>query len=376
MKYAAAALVLAAVWLAVQVLMFHHGRANGLFWTGMAAALPAGLGPEQTERVDDPHGYDGQFYHLAAHDPFLLRGFQANVDNPRLRWRRIGVPGLAFLLALGYDAWVDRAYIAVELAFVFFGAFWLARFAERHRRSAAWGLAFFAVPAVLVSLERMTVDLPLAALTIAFALYASERRSWRIYAVLAAAPLVRETGMLLVIAWCVYAFLKRDNAAIRSGAMCALPALAWWTYVHSRTVADGTGWLSAFPFGGLIAQTFAGAAWPGGTPGLRVAAALDYAALAGIWLALGLAAYVVWKRRWGLVELTAVVFAASAAALGKADIWQSAYAAGRIMSPLLVVLGVIALRDRRLTFAAPLALILPRIAFQYAALIKVMLERG
>jgi hypothetical protein len=40
------------------------------------------------------------------------------------------------------------------------------------------------------------------------------------------------------------------------------------------------------------------------------------------------------------------------------------------MSPLLIVLLLIALRDRRPVFAIPLLLILPRIALQYEAQLR------
>lgn len=99
-------------------------------------------------------------------------------------------------------------------------------------------------------------------------------------------------------------------------------------------------------------------------------------ALVGIWLALALVVYVAWKRNWGHMEIAAVVIAAFAATLGKLDIWSSTYAAGRTMSPLLILLGIIALRDRRRVYALPLALILPRIDFQYMAVIKIMLAGG
>jgi hypothetical protein len=60
--------------------------------------------------------------------------------------------------------------------------------------------------------------------------------------------------------------------------------------------------------------------------------------------------------------------------LGRLDIWTSAYAAGRTMSPLLLVLGLLALRGRNWVFAAPLLLMLPRIALQYQAQLKVALQ--
>lgn len=93
-------------------------------------------------------------------------------------------------------------------------------------------------------------------------------------------------------------------------------------------------------------------------------------ALAGIWLALAFSFYLAWKRRSGLLEITAMAFTALAATLGRFDIWDSAYGFGRTMTPLLIVLGAIALRDRKPTFAVPLVLILPRIALQYEAQLR------
>lgn len=370
--YALLALALAGAWIALQAATVHGGRLSGLFWTGSRTPLPPGV-LSDTARVSDPRGYDAQYYRLIAHDPLAGRGLQAFVDNPRLRWRRIGVPGLAYLLALGRDAWVEPAYIAVQLAFVFLGAFWSGRLARRCGRSAVWGLAFLALPAVLASLERMTVDLALAALAAGFALYALEDPSWRLWAVLAAAPLVRETGLLLVVAWIAYALLKRERIPAAAGAVCALPALVWWAFVAARAPADGTPWLSDYPFSGLIQRTLTGIVPPASSPGLFFAALLEDAALLGIWAALALAAYIAWKRRWGHVEIAAVAVAAFAATLGKLDIWDSAFAAARTMTPLLLMLAAIALRDRRFVFATPLALVLPRFAFEYFAVVKLML---
>jgi len=373
--YALGALAIAAVWLAAQAATVHGGRLSGLFWTGAASPLPPGDAISDTARVSDPRGYDGQYYRIIAHDPFAA-GYQQFVDNPSLRWRRIGVPGLAFALALGRNSLVEPAYVAVHLAFVFLGVFWLAELAGRYGRHNAWGLAFLVVPAVLISLERMTIDLPLAALTVGFALYASRAPSRRLWAVLAAAPLVRETGILLVVAWCVYALAKRERMAAAMGAVCAIPAAVWWVYIAAVTPADATPWLSAYPFSGLIRCTLAAFAVPAGKLGLLIAALLEDGALAGVWLALVLAFYGAFKRRFGQVEIAAAVIAAFATTLGKLDIWDSAYAAGRTLSPLLILLGIISLRERRPVYAAPLALVLPRIAFQYLAVIKVMLAGG
>ena len=75
-----------------------------------------------------------------------------------------------------------------------------------------------------------------------------------------------------------------------------------------------------------------------------------------------------------LLELTAILFALFASMLGRLDIWTSAYAAGRTMSPLLLLLGLLALSGRNWVFAAPLLLMLPRIALQYQAELKAALQ--
>jgi hypothetical protein len=366
------ALLVAMAWVGLNVGLNYGGHVSGLFWTGAQAALPEELAGAHTRRVADPVGYDGQFYRLVAHDPLLRRGFQSYVDNPPLRWRRIGVPGLAALLTAGSDGTVDFVYVAIELIFVALGAFWLAQLAENWGARAVWGLAFLAIPAVAVSLDRMTIDLPLAALLIGLVLYGQgeANRRWAMYAILCAAPLVRETGMVAVVAWCIYSAFRRDWRSAAKGAACGLPALAWWAYVQSRTPVDGTRWLASYPYSGILTRTLEGITDPTNTLWLRAAAGFEELALAGIWIALLLAGTLAWKRRLGLVEVTAILFAAFAGFLGKIDIWSSAYATGRTMSPLLLMLGLLALRERRVLFALPLLLVLPRIALQYEAQLR------
>lgn len=370
---ATAACMIAAAWLAVNIAGAYGGEWNGLFYTGADSTLPSELAAH-TRRVDDATGYDGQFYHLLAHDPLMRRGFTGHIDNLSLRWRRIGVPALAWLLAGGNDGAIDYLFIALQLVFVFLGAYWLARYAEAQGKHEAWGLAFLLVPAVLVSLDRMTIDLPLAALTVAFALYAASANRAALYSVLAVAPLVRETGILLTAGWFVHSALRRDWRAMALSAATAAPAIAWWGYVRSRTWADGTNWHGAYPLSGIIERTIAGSGIPPLSSWLRTAATLEEAANAGMWLAFALAGYLAWKRSTGYLELTAILFALFASMLGRLDIWTSAYAAGRTMSPLLLLLGLLALRGRSWIFAAPLALMLPRIALQYQAQLKLALE--
>ena len=105
-------------WEVLNIAFLYAGNPTGLFYTGSKTLLPPALTGGHTYRVNDEVGYDGQFYHLIAHDPLNRRGFISFVDNPRLRWRRIGVPALAALFALAgmwlalvltfYLAWKQR----------------------------------------------------------------------------------------------------------------------------------------------------------------------------------------------------------------------------------------------------------------------------
>jgi len=364
------AVALGALYMGINVWCNYGGNVTGLFYTGRDSVLPKPLEAPHTRRVDDPRGYDGQYYHLAAHDPFMIRGFQVFADNPRLRWRRIGVPGLAALASLANDRYIDIAYIAVELMFLFAGTAWLGAILGSYGLAPAWGLTFLAIPAVLVSVDRMTVDLALAALLAGLVYYSNSQNSRRVCIILGLAPLIRETGLLLVVGWCLWKGVQRRWRQMVAGSLCAIPALTWWIFVARRTSADATPWLGLYPFSGLIDTVRLIAVPREGTAWLRIAAVLESVALAGIVIAIGCGIYLAIRRRTDLLSITAIVFIAFAALLGKGDIWDSAYATGRTMSPLLIVLGLIAARDRRPLYLLPGLLVVPRILLQYEAQLR------
>ena len=279
------------------------------------------------------------------------------------------------LLVAGSDRGVDYIYIAIELAFVFLGTLWLSWYVQSQSLHPAWGLTFVLIPAVAVSLDRLTIDLPLAAICIGLAFFAdTPKPGWQVYAMLCAAPLIRETGMVLVIGWCVYRIVRRDARGAALGAVTAVPAVAWWGYVQANTPRDGTDWLSSYPFSGIINRTLQGTGDPTSTPWLRIANVFEDVALAGMWLALVLAFYLAWRRRWKFIEITVILFAVFEAALGRFDLWSSAYATGRTMAPLLILLALLAFQKRRVLYAFPLLFFVPRIALQYEAEVKTMLR--
>ena len=343
---ALASTALALAWQAATAQYNYGGDWTAFFHTGAYFQLPAALQTETVYRFPGHDAYDGQFYHLIAHDPWLSGASQLFVDNPRLRWRRILVPAAAWLAAGGDGERIDNAYFAVILAWVFLGAWWLARLAPH----PAWGLAFLALPATLVSLDRMTIDVALAALCVGFALFEHQPRE--LFAVLTLAPLARETGVALIAAACLAKRSWKPGLALA-------PFAAWTAFVHGMTAADQTRWLS-WPFAGIVTRTLHPMPASAATPWLRTAALLDLAALAGVWLSLAFAARAAWRREATPLHLAAYGFAAGAALLGKADIWTDAYSFARTQTPLLLCIALC----RGVGTALPTALALPRLLFQ------------
>ncbi len=357
----AAALVLG--WQAATVHFNYGGNWSALFRIGDLWPLPPELSSENDRVFLNDPGYDGTFYHLIAHDPWFARGFSRFVDNPSLRWRRILTPALAYLAAGGSDARIHAAFIAVNLLFVWAGTYWLARFCAVHRNGAAWGLLFPAIPAVLVSMDRLTIDTALCALTVGVVLYSTTGHRALALVLLALSPLARETGACMVAgqAWVDAGKQRWKQFGLTLAA--SLPFLAWAAFVSWHTTRDGTSWLS-WPLAGILHRTLH--PFPYAMTGRWVAAAalLDYTALIGVWAGLLWTLKLAWTRRTGLIEMCAYGFAFGAVWLGKEDIWGGAYEFGRTMSPLLLLLGLVAARDQKPLFALPIALVLPRILLQ------------
>jgi hypothetical protein len=276
--------------LAYQTLLVRRLDANwtALFCAGANIQVPPTLAFEHIHQIPNSDGYDGEFYHYIAHDPFLTRGYASCIDAPRVRYQRILLPLLAYALALGRDDFIDRAYFAVNLAFVFLGTYWLSRYCSNQARSPAWGLAFIVIPAVLVSNDRMTVDGVLTALGVAFLLYSREGSNRRLYLCLALAALTRETGFLLIVAYCWWLISKRRFKAAMVFGTAAVPALAWYVFVFAHTRADHAKFIS-FPFLGLLTRLMHPTHYHLSPALSALAIAADYTALSAIVLALLLA---------------------------------------------------------------------------------------
>jgi len=346
----------------------YAGNWSALFCTGSDYPIPPELEREQLHRFPDAVGFDGQVYHYIAHDPIYPFRFQGWVDDPGLRYRRILVPLLAFLAAGGVSDRIDVAYRTLLIGWIFLGAYWIARYASLCGRRPAWGLAFLLVPTVLLSAERMTVDVALAAVCAGVAVQARRGAPVALCLLLVAAGLIRETGLLLVLAASLHALWthKRREAALFASA--ALPTLAWFGFLATRMPTRRYP-LALWPFSGLVRAFLEPQAYPNGdTDWLSrhwqdACQATDRLALLGIAFAVVLALRGLRARGPGILSLAAVLFSVQAALHNApADVWQAIDNFGRVYSPLLLVVALDALRLEQWKGLAPPLLLWPRLA--------------
>lgn len=364
---AAAGMALVSLWLALTVRYNYGGNWTALFCTGADQRVPAALLAEKLYTFPASLGYDGQFYHYIAHDPLGRTELPSYIDAPQLRYRRILVPALAYLIALGQERFVDAAYFTIVLGFVFLGCYWTSRFAVLHRRHPLWGFLFLAAPSVLISIDRMTVDVALAALCVGVAVYAAEGRNRPLLMLLIAAPLVRETGLALTAAYCLWALLRKEGRRAAYGALTVLPFAGWCLYVQLHFVAHDFGLLVSPPLRDLAGVILHPYAYPWGPAMNTVVLSADLLALAGSLAAISLAFRFGLKRSGPLLEymiLAEGVAGLSLAFFGTRDVWVQAYGHARVLSALFVLLALRSLERRRWSDLVPILFVLPRIGLQ------------
>jgi len=360
---ALAVLVAIISWQILTVRYQYGGNSTGLFWIGPQMPVPDALRGEKLYLFQGILGYDGQIFHLMAHDPWMRRGVYQSFVGSGYRYQRILIPALAWMLALGHDRWIDAVYIAVIDIFLCFGVYAAARLAQRSGLAALWGLSFVINPGSIASMDRMTVDGPFLALGAAVLLLAEETVTWRTAALLAAATLTREVGALLILACFTAQFTKRHYRGCMWAAGAALPYMAWRTYVLNHTPIERvTTYMRPIPLYGFFDRWLHGPPYP--LPPLENMFAVvgDYAAMAGMTVALGIAVAAAWKRRWGTLPASMYAFTLLMMFLSARQIWVDAYAFGRAFAPLLFFVALVELPARPWLAITPAGLVALRMS--------------
>lgn len=280
-------------------------------------------------------GYDGQWYQIIAHDPLLRLHYDRYIDLPRLRYRRILTPGLAYLIAAGRQPYIDAALFVVCWLFVGLGTYCLAELAVDAGRTPLWGLLFLIIPPTLSAIDRMTVDLAICALIPATILAARSQRWGLLWLTLAATALSRETGVLVTMATLLWLLRQRKIrlAAILSSSI--LPALLWFAFLQTHTAGDygasSLGFIKPFfvSFAGPLGETAFVRIWRIGTMA---------SVLAFLWCAIRSVVLAIRDRFHDFSLILSFLFAALLLLFQMSIIWEEPNGFTRIHGPLLACL--------------------------------------
>jgi hypothetical protein len=261
--------------------------------------------------------------------------------------------------------------------------YWLALYAVEQGRNPAWGLAFLLLPAVLISIDRMTVDVALAALCVAFVRYAKRpspgqlSSPGRLYLVLALAPLVRDTGALLIAAECGYDLWGKRWRRAAGFATAILPTAAWYFYVWKHVPVPATAraeqglhllprWLFRKPAVGIFMELFRPAHYPF-SPWLNLSLqCADALALCGFLVLLVAGIWSLRRLPWDAEQWAILGFVALALATSAPSFWNHVYSYGRPFSPLILLAALRPLRGGAMWELVPVSLIVLRVGIQMA----------
>jgi glycosyltransferase involved in cell wall biosynthesis len=335
-------------WQAATVSSNFGGNWTGLFCTSGATKLPAEL-EEGTYRFAASGGYDGQFYRLVAHDPLVKRGYRVYADGAEKRWRRILVPGTAWLLAGGAPEKVDAAYLLTILLWTGLGVYGMSRWLALKRRDPGVGLGFVLFPGTLICVHFMTTDVALYALLFLCLLWEEEGKDLRLWFGLAACGLARDLGLLVIGSFVLSELVSRRwfRAAWMSTAVA--PMAGWYLALGAMlagpsggggasSVVEGWAFNDA-GYGILKAMvSIAGRDFNSGTA--VVAGFLEVAALAGVVVGV---IVTVMRFRWRTAEKLAWVGLAFAALYFVASshlFWRDENSWPRAFTPLLVAVAL------------------------------------
>ena len=353
---ALAATALGLSWQLLTVHFNYGGNLTALFCTGTDWAVPPQLAHEHIYIFPASGGYDGQAYHYIAHDPLYRNGIGLFVDSPGTRYRRILLPGLAYLLALGQQDWIDISYFVCNLAFLFAGTWFLSRLVDRAGRNPWLSVLYLLVPSTVISLDRLTVDLALTSLALAFTWYLGTNERGKLYVVLMLAALCRDTGFFLTFAFVVPLLFRRRFRESLTWTTALIPALAWNLSISWRMPQTFTFRKSIImPFGGWVEPFLHHPVYHLAAAPLVAVHILDWLQFAGLLLS-----FLLGLRLWRDAmqnPLRAACFLWACMGILWPVLWQIDPYATRLVSPLLLWQFLDGTR-------LPMAMVAPRTAVQ------------
>lgn len=303
--------------------------------------------------LGDGGGYDAQFMYLESFDP-LLREYQAHpktyrrfIDNPPYRYGRIGFTWLTKLFSGDRWQWYPATMVGLILAGLCLSGLLLAWIARTAGASPWWGLLILLVPGFWQSVQ-FGLPEPIAAATLIGG-YLCCLRGRYVWAgvLLAGSLLIRETGVIFVLAMVVGTLVAgKRREALALAVVALVPIVVWRLYVGWMLWPDWglRGILLhtndfAMPFvgiGDLWAKIARGTYHPDASSIARAGIWFPLVLIAGTALAATVAVL-----RPSPVSLAAVGYGAMALMFDYHKVWLSVGNAERVTFELFVMLAIL-----------------------------------
>jgi hypothetical protein len=298
-------------------------------------------------------GYDGGQYAQIALDPFDLDrpNLQEALDNPSYRYRRIGLPFMAWVLGLGQITWVWQVYAVLNVLF-WLGLlgllYLLLKKPDFLNAGAIIGIMLSA--GTIESVRLALVDLPAACLGGAAIAMCQQRRQVAGSIVLGYACLTRETALAFLPAICGrYQWQGKWSSLVLQWLPWVVMLtiyLGWFLYVRTHYLSytnavsvnigwPATGWWECWK---MITET-------GG-----VGVTLNYYCLLA-WMGLGIqSVYLLkrwdWSNPWWRMG---VMFAPLYVCL-QLPVWENYFAVTRAVLPLTIGFNLLLATRREKNF--------------------------
>jgi len=185
-----------------------------------------------------------------------------------------------------------------------------------------------------------------------------------LYAILVLAALARDTGMLLTAGYCLWLMQQKRIARALLFATAVIPAAAWYLFVRMRTVPYDFDGAFAIPFTGVLDRVIHPLQYSAAPARNAFMMSLDFLAIAGVMLALGLGIGIALRGRPSATGWTMILFTLLGLVVWRPGDWLEAYDYGRILTPLALLIAIDSLASRQWLGLAPVCMLLPRCGIQ------------
>lgn len=310
-----------------------------------------GFIPEDAFVLKNSHGYDGQFFYMICHDPWIITPAGQFMDVPAYRYQRILYPLLAKIIALGHSGFYAYTLVAVNILAILGGSFFIFLFIKERGKNT-WLTLFYPLFGGLLLCTLRDLAEPLALFFLTAAFYYSEKPKPLLLCLSLSLMLLSRELFLIFIPFFLLdsLWLRRCGKKSLLILLSVIPWLLWEYYIYRQLgvspFSAGTGNF-ALPLQGFLKTTLPLFQSPGNLP----EKIYRFITLFSILACVPVSAYTLWKKR----DLLSFCFAAVTLFpfILSEFVWIEYWSYGRILLPLHLTALLTAIRHQNIFFWIP-----------------------